>query len=762
MNSKEFFNNEKIVTKIGTVIDNLNKVTAGHVLLSITKDKVRNLLLLTKEHSSFIIYKWKIDENIEKVVGVEIHEEELTDNITQFINNNCNAGFRRAELVSALVTESLNGFSTNKISANQLINLKNKDDRYGPSSENKVIEDMPEAAEFIPIGKRILTSIHKIRNNITAVIDDLIKKNDIEIKIDHQFQCYELDRIFIGEITNVKEIGGRRHFEVKWNYIYNNNDQIKYGRVSASCSPAVEAVNIKTHKNNYIFNKRSHNFNEELNPTTLDQVPYNLVDKGRLIVALPENSYFWNFIIGPDPKIIKDHKETFEKDLVSFLSQEIELSHSIVNANLLVPKIATLSYHSYENNQHRINPDLTGLRLKLKSFKVMAEEFNYLTKKNNSIIGQDVTITENIKYNHEKGKISYNDFSISIQDDLVKAKLYILFNSYLMKYFRSEVTEQDVLDCLISDTFKAIEARLNMGAKVDLDLPIRINDKIDIRVLGKISTRYKKQESITKEKIVASQGQLFYINDQRFNKNEVIMILKEMTCYREQVEADNFITNIGRLGLSSYIGISTGYEVSFGENDNKLFRFKKLKGGRSNYELLLEDTTIPIKGKKLINILYSRFIGEYVSDFINKIPELIYELSGSSMHYLKYRVLIDSTYKAFKDKSREYLNKKVDELQGQHVKYFNKKAHKVIDGILIKGTSGKTYVIAYNSKDSYVFMEPEKNESGEYKEGKYICMIDQSNIKSNISYDTIVSKLLALKNDSSIAHTIYNLQEELE
>jgi len=61
-----------------------------------------------------------------------------------------------------------------------------------------------------------------------------------------------------------------------------------------------------------------------------------------------------------------------------------------------------------------------------------------------------------------------------------------------------------------------------------------------------------------------------------------------------------------------------------------------------------------------------------------------------------------------------------------------------------------------------VFMDPEiDSESKEYKEGKYICMIDQSNIKSNISYDTIVAKILALKNDSSIAHTIYNLAEEL-
>lgn len=762
MDSKEFISNEKIVTRLGEAIDKLNSAIAGHTLLSITRDKTRNLLLITKKNSSFTIYKWKLNESIDKLVGVEVHEENSEGDIPEFLEQNCAMHLHKDELASALVIESLNGYSTNKTSARLLMSLKNKDEKHGPATKDKAIEVIPEAKELIPLGRRILSKIDTIKSDTKKTIEDLLEKNEIKMTIEHEFPSYGRERIFVGEMTNVKEIGGRRHFEVKWVSLRKFNDQVKYGRVTASCSPAVGAANMTSHGNIYVYNKRiyGNSNDQEFEPGLLGDIPFNFVDKGRLIIAVPESSYEWNVIIGPDPRIIESHRETLEKDIGTFLTEEIENSHELANSLIEIPSIkATIFYHSYESSQKRINPDLKGLRLKLKSLKVMIDEHNYLVKKNEAI-GEDVTVTENIKYNHEEGKISYNDFSIAIKDDLVKSKLFELFNNYLMKYFRTEATEQDILDSLVNDIFDAIGERLNTGAKnLDLNLPITINNKINVNVTGKVSTRYAAGSN---KQSVISTGQLFYINDQRFNKNEILMVLREMTCYREQAEADNFINNIGRLGLSTYIGISTGYEVSFGQDENKLFRFKKIKGGRSNYELLLDETTIPIKGKKLINLLYSRFIGEHVPDFLGKIPSTIYELSGSSMHYLKYKVLIDATYKAFKDKSKEYLNKKVEELNGTHVKYYNKKAHKVIDGVLIQGTSGKTYVIAYDLRDSYVFVDTTKGEDDVYRDGKYICMIDQSNIKSNISYDTIVSKLMALKHDSSIAHTIYNLQEELE
>jgi hypothetical protein len=85
-----------------------------------------------------------------------------------------------------------------------------------------------------------------------------------------------------------------------------------------------------------------------------------------------------------------------------------------------------------------------------------------------------------------------------------------------------------------------------------------------------------------------------------------------------------------------------------------------------------------------------------------------------------------------------------------------------LEAVKLTGLSGNEYIVAFDSKDSFVFVGPQKKEENEYySDGKYICMVDQSNIKSNIGYDTVISKLMALRNDSLIAGTIYNLDEEL-
>jgi hypothetical protein len=780
LNSQEFMSNEKIVLQIGETIDRLNAVEYGHSLLSITKGKTRNLLLITKNNNWFHIYKWIIEESIEKVVGVEIHEENHSADLHTFLEKlEASNQIRTDELMSALVVPTINGFNTNKKAATDFVNLKNKDERKGPSPKEEAIAYRKENEGLISFGRKVLSKIAHIKSELKKTIETAVQKFEIkELELTQEFNNLKKDKIFLGEITDVKEIGGRRHFEIKWVSVAQSNNNLRYGRLTHACSSGVESVSIINSNDLYIYIKRDYDYdNAEFNVENLEYIPYNLVDKGRLIAAIKDTDSEWKILISQDPRVDAEFSKKFEKGIIEYINERIELGHSILGTEIKVPSLkAVIPYDAYEHNQRKLNENLSGIRLKLKSLKVMVDEHNYIVKKNSSI-GEDVTVTDSIKFNHQEGKIAYNDFSIAIPDEYVKAKLYNLFNSYLMKYYRSEATEQDILDSLITDVFTAISERLNNSTKTDLELPIRINDNINIIVTGKISKRYAKNKEGEKTDTVASTGQLFYINDQRFNKNEVLMVLREMTCYRSQEEADAFINNIGRLSLSSYIGITTGYEINFntdsrssskGEPQNRLFRFKKIKGGRSNFQLILDDTSIPIKGKKLINILYENFIGERVPDFLGKIPNFIYECSGSSLQYLKYRVLIDESYKAFKDKSIEYLNKKVKELGASHAKYFNKKARKIMDAILLKGASGKTYIIAYDSKDSFVFMDPQLNETEEpseikqYKEGKYICMIDQSNIKSNISHDTIVSKLMALKNDSSIAHTIYNLQEELE
>jgi hypothetical protein len=131
--------------------------------------------------------------------------------------------------------------------------------------------------------------------------------------------------------------------------------------------------------------------------------------------------------------------------------------------------------------------------------------------------------------------------------------------------------------------------------------------------------------------------------------------------------------------------------------------------------------------------------------------------------------MIDKSYQIFINKSKEFLDKKVLETESEHVKYYDKNQNKIYDAIKISGSSGKEYVIAYDLKESFVFMSPIVNTTLDvpyitetiYEQGTYICMIDQSKMKATVGYDTVVSKLLSLRHDSVIASTIYNLEDEL-
>ena len=199
--------------------------------------------------------------------------------------------------------------------------------------------------------------------------------------------------------------------------------------------------------------------------------------------------------------------------------------------------------------------------------------------------------------------------------------------------------------------------------------------------------------------------------------------------------------------------------------NKKIYKFKK-DSGRSNFKLLIDDIEIGIKGKKLVNRLYKIIaddeLNRYsVRDLQSKLDNIIFTSVSTSGDYVKYKFLIDASYEAFVKKSKEFLDKKVEEIDGEFVEYYDENRNKKLDGIKLTGMSGNSYIIAYDSKESFVFMNPSVKEDKTYESGNYICMVDQSNIKSNIGYDTVISKMLSLKHDSMIASQIYNLEDEL-
>lgn len=745
IDSTTFIENEKLVKILCDAIDNLiKKEQSGYFLMSISVRQKSTLKLVTKRSSQFIIHSWTMNEKIEKPINITIHEEGDEDIIDWAQNTSNTNGVRYdADLITLLISESLTGYCINKKNLIEHIEFLKQDRKEFTGDDSPRFKETTDIYEFFR--NRLIEKAKDIRDMVTSYAQRL-NCDKLEITVD--VPGIKLDPWFgVAKIVKVRQRGNSRLFQMECHRIADGkiNGCIVIGNRNAGVKS--DSLNLRPIGNLAIAEVRNcYGFD---GTRALERIPYEFVDEGRTLVIINRGDY-WNIIVGPDPRSstedpVANIKRILEQYVDTVLQRTAEVNARIFDKD----KCYVLA--QYERIVQKEQIDIKPLQLKLKALKRMIEEYQYIVKKEKAK-GKDVTITDKVKYNHERGEVQYNDFSFAVDDEMIKNSFMSDFDNYVVKYFRGTQTEEEILNDILDNIFYAISRRLNTYSSESTTINIRMNNAVNIKL-----------------EIKESKGgaRLIYINGQRFNKNEVVTVLKEMTCYRSQDEADMFIRNIGKIGLSVYIAISTGYEVEFRNRFNKeeaikrIFRFRKHKG-RSNYSLILDTVEIPITGKVLINTLYSKFIGEQVPDFDKKIPKLIMSSVSSSLDYAKYKFLIDSTYESFQKNSMDFLTKKVADVGGKFCKYFNRKNNKIMDAIEVTGLSGKKYVITYDKTNSWVFLNPEVDEGGNYKDGKYVCMIDQSNIKSNIGYDTVIAKLLALRNDSVIANRIYNLKEELD
>jgi hypothetical protein len=772
MNSEEFMKNEKVIETVSKVVDNLKGKDQGYILFSIAYGLQRKIILVTKSSNRYFIYQWNTRDSIEKPFEAIILDENFSiDLIVYALEIAEESSLSMDECIEYMLVDSLTGYKLNKDRPKELVEFMKVDGNID-SYSNEVCAEHKELSELLTIARLQTHEMKKqkeeTKNNIIR-FGDRLKCDDLKIRMNTQ--NIHINEILVGKIEKVKELGNKRIFKINYTQYKRNSKIQNYGIVvgSALAEGRGRDLTIYNYINCkcYLANTQNYGGREtDYDVSDLKRIPYNYIDEGRLLIGLRTSNYEFRLIISPDPRVESDFKQIFKEE-TSQITDKLIKENLCLDETTVGDETTGITYYKHIESIIKRESSTTKetetielvspLQLKLKTIKRMVDEHNYLVKKK-SAEGSDVFITDKIKYNHSKGRIAYNDFSIEINDELVKSKLYKHFDGYLVSYYRGSISEQEILDGLLDTVFSTLEERLMAAHKEDYKINIIINDSINLEVEGKLT----KNRSL-----------LLYLNTQRFNKNELLSVVREITCYRSQEEANRFITNIGKIGLSVYIGISTGYEIEYPKKERddeheipvkRIFKFRKLKG-RSSYELILDSTHIPLSGKQLINILYQQFIGEHVVDFFKKIDKTIFESCESSLNYLKYKFLIDSSYEAFKNKAKEFLDKKVNDTDSKYVLYYNKKSKKNMEAIKVNGMSGSTYIIAYDSKNSFVFMDPSlsKTKATEelYEEGKYICMIDQSNIKSNIGYDTVVSKLMALRNDSSIAHTIYNLEEEI-
>lgn len=756
LNTKEFINNQEVINKIGQIVKDTLLLTKGYVLFSITYRKNNTLFLITKslDSSYFNIYSWIQNSSIDKVLSVKIHEKKIFD-LDKFLDESNNKiNLSESEIFENILVPTLNGYAIN---TNKIKDLQEfmKQPTAAITTNLSISQNNIEDSEYINLFTFIINSINNAKISTKNFIKNFSKKLKCpELEINVNDQVFSADKIIISKIIGIKGNLNTRYVQLR-HYEFNPNlsiPKVTKSITKLSKKPTDSSFTYKIINDNYIIEKKSIGC-RYISTDNFSRIPYNFMDIGRYIVQIYGKSDLdYDILISGDPKVNSEYVISFQETIQKFIDLKTKLKTNIDDTVIKVKnnqetKIVANIESYFDNQLYNDNDDNqesksnNPLSTKLRALKKMVDEYNYISKKQKSI-GKDINVTDKIKFNHTDGKVAYNNFSIAINDEMVKTLLYSLFEDYIVDFYRNKITEEDILNKIIDQIFHSLNYRLNSKSKDNFTIDMIINDKINIKIDSKLTK---------------SNSRLFYINDQRFNKNELIVVLKEITCYQSQQEADLFIRNIGKVGLSVYIGVTSGFQ--YGE---RLYRFKKLDG-RSNYHLVLDNIDVPIKGKKLISLLYENFI-EKSHPAISRINQIVFECTSNTSDYMKFKFLIDSAYQSFIQRSKEYLNNKIKETDSKIVLYLNKNTY--MDAVLVHGLSGKDYIISYDKTNSYVFMNSEllstkKDNLEVYKNGKYICMIDQSNIKSNIGYDTIIAKIMALKNDSILAKNIYNLADEL-
>jgi len=750
LTAQQYTNYESILKKLAKLIDRLGKAThdKGHALIGIENGLNNDIILIViEEKEKYTLYTWARTEVIERPLSFNIYTENYMEDTNLLINDaKTNTPLSKEEVISLMLTQDLTGYSLNNLKIKEYIAFSQSGE-----ADNEVTIQTPFIKELAKTIKQVKT-INKIeREKIISTISSFAQKQDCEnLALNINIDGLQTDYICIGKITDIRQVGNNRHFKLE--YISRKGSApLHKGSVVASVHPGkYHALNINKLGEIYIADS-AHNYYGENNTFALENfknIPYNYVDLNREFLAIKRSSNSWKIIISGDPRVDESFKNTFIEVINRYIKHCL-IQDLNLNGTTITDGLSIYDYNVYES---RLRSELKaeeiknkGIRLPIQTLQKMISEYKYIVKKHRSV-GKDVYITDKVIYNHTIGKISYGDFSIATSDELMKSRLYDKFEEYLIEFYRGTLTEEQILNGLLDKFFNELKERMTQVTGTGFESKITINDNTEINLKVVKTTR---------------GANLVYLNDQRFNRNEVLVVLREITCYRDKEEAKKFIANVGKLGLSVYIGITTGFELST-SNENKIYKFKKEKG-RSAYKLILDDLELNIKGKKLISLLYNDFIENRPFSFNNKLEKTIFNSVESSLDYLKYKFLIDSSYTAFKEKSKLFLDKKIDDIEGERCTYLPKKRHNPLDAVKLTGISGNTYIVCYDSKESFVFINPQKEEKNDYwNGGKYICMVDQSNIKSNIGYDTVISKLMALKNDSLIAGTIYNLNEELE
>lgn len=799
INSETILNNSDVIKKLSSEVQEFTDFKDGIKLITIELNKDRHHILLAsidKTDDKFKYSpKYSMLSGIEKTsidlpFSIQVHQSdkiitvgkrlmEIRSNAPIHIKNNI------IDIISYATVDTLEGheFSIQKFEEGIKTFTINKEASYISSQLlGKQVDVNPLAHHLNDIISTVYNEAKDCVDTTLNQINMFIERSNIpEITVDIRHQTIlnavknkeelhlvktpvsernmmERGLIFqLNKIQNVRRLNNTRVADVCQvkGYLSNTGELAFYDcgsyqiMINVGSDSLVNIDNKGYSAKGYIYEQ----YNSRDISSRFVGVPFNYVDEGRMFIEIFSQNREYQRIYSNDPAIDAEYETKFKELIVSMFNAQL------TNIKICDYKIDQTKYSLFSGIKN-IEGDKQSI---LKELKSSFDEFTYLYKRDR-ITDESIKITDKIEYNPKIGKIKIDNFMIETIDPIISSGLINDIKYFVKQFFDRELNEQQIIDKLLAKYFdlvgRSIERKKPMNTPYDLkddavktEQWVQKNKHINIKLNDIVNLTIK----------CGIGGNSFcYINDTRFNINEIVPVFKEIICYQNQQTSDQFVEMVGKLGLSTFIGITSGYVVG-----SRIYKFKKTKG-RSNYELMIGDVVIKLQGKDVINHLYKSSLAALDAKATNTIAEnKVFDCIIDYEDYIKFKFLINKSYDEYIKKSHQFLIEKVEESGATIVEYIDKHRGVKKDAVYLSGLSGNKYAIVYDSNESFIFMNPQTHTSSTDEkevltEGNYICMIDQSSVKSKIGYDTVISKLFALKNDSIVAQNIYNLKDELE
>lgn len=254
-------------------------------------------------------------------------------------------------------------------------------------------------------------------------------------------------------------------------------------------------------------------------------------------------------------------------------------------------------------------------------------------------------------------------------------------------------------------------------------------------------------------KLSKNECQLYYINGERINKNEVQTVLRDIVCMENQNSFDKYLSKISKCSLRyrEYMANGVVFDVDIGITSRRKtakMRFDIERENRKFYLVINKDDGKERYRINRMNEFLRKTVEKKTTTSLEKLYNYflsVFDISNEEVEeILKYGL---RKYRETIKRSKILLEETIQALDVEKTK--KDFGNSVKKGYVVTSNSNNKYFVTNNLN---VYTLPDKN---------HICIVEKNMDNGLPKNDKLVTRLYSLKNDNRMVKDIHTLKKNL-